>query len=124
MDIESIREYCLSFPLTTECFPFDEYVLVFKVEGKMFLYTDLSNPEPAFNVKCDPEFALDLREKYNEVMPGFHSNKKYWNTVYITPRIGEKLIKEWIRHSYEEVVKKMPKYRREPILKLLDETII
>ena len=88
----------------------------------MFLYTDLSNPEPAFNVKCDPEFALELREKYNEVIPGFHSNKKYWNTVYITPRIGEKLIKEWIHHSYEEVVKKMPKYRREQILKLLDET--
>lgn len=90
MDIESIREYCLSFPLVTECFPFDEYVLVFKVEGKMFLYTDLSNPEPAFNVKCDPEFALELREKYNEVRPGISLQQEILEySIYHTPYRGK-----------------------------------
>ena len=72
MDIESLREYCLSFPQTTECFPFDETTLVFKVAGKMFLYTDISNSTETWaNVKCDPELAIELREKYPTVLPGY-----------------------------------------------------
>jgi predicted DNA-binding protein (MmcQ/YjbR family) len=84
MDIERLRDFCLSLPLATECFPFDETTLVFKVEGRIFLFTSLETADLRFNVKCNPDYALELRDAYAEVTPGFHCNKKYWNTVHVT----------------------------------------
>lgn len=121
MDIERLRDFCLSLPLVTECFPFDEDTLVFKVEGRMFLFTGLEHPELLFNVKCDPEYALELRDRYAEVTPGFHCNKKYWNTVHVTPSLQDDVVCGWVLHSYTEVVKKLNRVQREKIDKLLDE---
>ncbi len=104
MNIESLREYCLSLKDVTEGFPFDGTTLVFKVKGKMFLLTDLEGPL-AMNVKCDPELAIELREQYNCVKPGYHMNKKYWNTVEIDGSISDQILKEWINHSYYLVAK-------------------
>lgn len=121
MDIERLRDFCLSLPLVTECFPFDESTLVFKVEGRMFLFTGLEHPELRFNVKCDPDYALELRDRYAEVVPGFHCNKKYWNTVCVTPTLQDDVVCGWVLHSYTEVVKKLNRTQREKIDKLLDE---
>lgn len=121
MDIESLRDYCLSLPLATECFPFDETTLVFKVEGKMFLFTALDSAELMANVKCAPNYALELRDAYSEVTPGYHCNKKHWNTLHITPRLKDSLVREWVLHSYCEVVKNLNKAKREHIFKLLNE---
>ena len=121
MDIESLREYCLSLPLATECFPFDETTLVFKVMGRMFLFTSLDAPELRANVKCNPDLALELRDKYSEVTPGFHSNKKYWNTIHITPSLKDDLVREWVLHSYLEVVKKLNRTQRAQIEILLKD---
>jgi len=76
MNVESLREFCLSLPQVTECFPFDEWVLVFKIEGKMFLFCDLSAEEKRISLKCDPELAIELRERYPEIEPGYHTNKR------------------------------------------------
>lgn len=105
MDIESLREYCLSLQDVTESFPFDATTLVFKVKGKMFLLTDLEG-QLTMNVKCDPELAIELREHYSSVKPGYHMNKKYWNSVEIDGTISDKLLIEWINHSYDLVAKK------------------
>lgn len=121
MDIESLRDYCLSLPLVTECFPFDETTLVFKVEGRMFLFTSLDRPDLRANVKCDPDYALVLRDAYAEVQPGYHCNKKYWNTLHITPSLHDSLVREWVLHSYCEVVKKLNRSKREMINQLLIE---
>lgn len=104
MDIESLREYCLSLDDVTEGFPFDQTTLVFKVNGKMFLLTDLEGPL-SINVKCDPEKAVELREHYNCVRPGYHMNKKYWNSVDVDGTIADNILKDWINHSYSLVVK-------------------
>jgi predicted DNA-binding protein (MmcQ/YjbR family) len=107
MNIEQLRDYCLAKPCVTESFPFDENTLVFKVGGKMFLLTDLVE-ELSMNVKCDPEKAIDLRERYAEVTPGYHMNKKYWNTVLLKGDIPEHLLFEWIDHSYQLVYDSLP----------------
>ena len=111
MDIEQLRDFCLSLPETTECFPFDETTLVFKVAGKMFLYTSIEADQHWANVKCDADLAIELRERYAYVMPGYHANKKYWNTI-IYDRAKERQMKEWILQSYIEVLKKMPKAKQ------------
>ena len=108
MNIESIREYCINKKGTSESFPFDEDTLVFKVMGKMFCLTSLSEPD-RINLKCDAEKAIALREEYPCVLPGWHMNKKMWNTVVLNGGVSEKLICEWIDHSYNEVVNKLPK---------------
>ncbi len=108
MNIEELREYCLSKKGTTEAFPFDEDTLVFKVMGKMFCLTSLSEPD-SINLKCDPEKAIELREQYPCVQPGYHMNKKMWNTVVIDGSVSKKLLKEWIDHSYDLVVAGLPK---------------
>ena len=115
MNVEDLREYCLSVKGAEECFPFDETVLVFKVMGKMFAYISLEASDDGFrvNLKCDPVKALELREQYESVIPGYHSNKKYWNTVYIDGDMTDKEIEFWINHSVEEVIKKLPKKLRE-----------
>jgi predicted DNA-binding protein (MmcQ/YjbR family) len=108
MNIETLREYCLSKNNVTESFPFDEVTLVFKVEGKIFALVNLEG-ELSLNLKCDPEFALELRERYQAVTPGYHMNKKYWNTVSLDGTIPDKLVFSWIDHSYEQVLKKTKK---------------
>lgn len=121
MDIESLRDYCLSLPLAAECFPFDDTTLVFKIAGRMFLFTSLDRTELMANVKCDPDYALELRDAYSEVVPGYHCNKKYWNSIFITPSLPDRLVREWVLHSYCEVVKKLNRKEREHIFELLDE---
>ncbi len=114
MNIEELREYCLSKKGVTECFPFDETTLVFKVLGKIFLLTDIE-ADFSMNIKCDPELAVELRERYPCVEPGYHMNKTCWNTVYIDGSISDRQLFEWVDHSYEEVVKKMSKKQRESL---------
>lgn len=112
MNIEEIRDYCLAKPGTEETFPFDEVTLVFKVMGKMFALLPLDS-EPSVNLKCDPEYALRLRESYPAIQPGYHMSKKHWNTVYLDHGLPEKLLRELIDHSYQEVVKGLKKTDRE-----------
>ncbi len=107
MNIEELREYCLSKKDVTESFPFDETTLVFKVMDKMFALTDLDG-DLSINLKCDPGLVETLREKYPAVLPGYHMNKKYWNTVMIDGSIPDRLIREWIDHSYDMVIQKLP----------------
>jgi predicted DNA-binding protein (MmcQ/YjbR family) len=108
MNIESLREYCLSKKAVTESFPFGEDTLVFKVGEKIFLLAGLNNPD-SFNVKCDPEKAIALREEFSEVIPGYHMNKKHWNTVYINGSLSTSQLQEMIDHSYDLVFKSLPK---------------
>lgn len=109
MDIEVLRDYCLAKKDATEGFPFGETTLVFKVRGKMFLLVSLDNPQLQFNVKCDPELAIEWREQYSAVQPGYHMNKKMWNTVIVDGSIPNKILKEMIDDSYVLVVKSLPK---------------
>ncbi|MCL1943171.1 MAG: MmcQ/YjbR family DNA-binding protein [Candidatus Azobacteroides sp.] len=118
MNIEEIREYCLSFKAVTEHFPFDEFTLVFKVMDKMFALIPLDVAEKSITLKCDPEKAVELRSRHDGVIPGYHFNKKYWNTVYITPDLSDKLLKEWISDSYDEVVKKFSKPKQKQLIEL------
>lgn len=104
MHVESLRELALSYEDVTEGFPFGESVLVFKVKGKIFLLLPLDEPVLQFNVKCDPEQAVLWREEYPDaVLPGYHMNKKHWNTVIVDGRVPEALLQRMIRHSYELV---------------------
>jgi predicted DNA-binding protein (MmcQ/YjbR family) len=115
MNIEEVRAYCLAKKAVEESFPFNETTLVFKVMGKMFLLVDIEEKPLEFNVKCDPELAIQLREKYNCVKPGFHMNKTYWNTVVCDNLVPSKLLWSWIDHSYEQVVKGLPKKQRQTL---------
>ncbi len=115
MNIEDIREFCLSKKSVTEDFPFDDVTLTFKVLGKIFLITGLDNIDLSINLKCDPEKAIELREENDNVIPGFHMNKKHWNTVKINDEISRELIIELIDHSYEMVVKGLPKSKRQAL---------
>lgn len=115
MNIEELRDYCLRKESTTESFPFDETTLVFKVKNKMFALTDIKG-QLFVNLKCDPEKAIHLRERYDAVLPGYHMNKKLWNTVIIDERIDDGLIKEWIDDSYRLVVEKLPKKDRTELI--------
>jgi len=116
MNIEELRDYCLSLKSTTECFPFDEVTLVLKVQGKMFALIPLDTAETQISLKCDPDRAIALREDYSAIVPAWHFNKKYWNTVMIDPMISKSLLCELINHSYEQVVAKLPKKLREELL--------
>lgn len=100
MNIESLRDYCLSKPGAEETLPFGPDTLVFKVNGKAFLLVGLDSEDLRFNVKCDPELALELREQYPCVLPGYHMNKKHWNTVVVDGSIPVSTLKEFIDHSY------------------------
>jgi predicted DNA-binding protein (MmcQ/YjbR family) len=108
LNVEELRDYCLQRPGTTEGLPFGEDTLVFKVAEKIFLLIGLTTGN-RFNVKCDPELAVDLRERYAEVIPGYHMNKKLWNTVYMDGSLTRKQLCEMIDHSYEQVVNSLPK---------------
>jgi predicted DNA-binding protein (MmcQ/YjbR family) len=104
MNIESLREYCLSKRGVEETLPFGPDNLVYKVKGKIFLITGLDQEQLTFNVKCDPELAVELREKYSCVLPGYHMNKKHWNTIIVDGSVSVGQLKEWIDHSYELVL--------------------
>jgi predicted DNA-binding protein (MmcQ/YjbR family) len=106
MDIESLRDYCLSKPGAEETTPFGPDTLVYKVHGKMFLLTGLDEETLSFNVKCDPDLAEELRAEYDCVQPGYHMNKKHWNTIVVDGSVPVMKLKEWIDHSYDLVTKK------------------
>lgn len=117
MDIEQCREYCISKAGVTEEFPFDENTLVFKVMGKMFALCDV-NEFKSINLKCDPELAITLREQYEGVNPGYHMNKKHWNTVEMDGSIDDRLLKEWIDNSYGLIVSSLTKKLKEELKNL------
>jgi predicted DNA-binding protein (MmcQ/YjbR family) len=114
MDLEAFRNYCLSLPGVTEGLPFGPTVLVFKVGEKIFALAD-TDMFASVNLKCDPELAIDLRERYAAVIPGFHMNKKHWNTLIMDGSLSASLIKEWTKHSYELVKAGLPKKVQEAI---------
>ena len=114
MDLEELREYCLQKPGAAESLPFGEDTLVFKVGGKIFLLTSI-NTGTSFNAKCDPEKAVELREAHPEVKPGFHMNKKMWNTVAMDGALNNRQLKEMIDHSYQQVVNGLTKRLRDEI---------
>ena len=111
MNIEEFREYCLSYNGVTESFPFDEITLVFKVGGKMFAICSLDQFD-FINLKCDPGRALELRSEYDAVKPGWHMNKKHWNSVYVNQDLNDLMVKELIDHSYRLIVDSLPKSKR------------
>jgi predicted DNA-binding protein (MmcQ/YjbR family) len=105
MNIEILREYCLSKAGAEETFPFGDDTLVFKVNGKIFALANLDG-DPTINLKCNPAFALELREKYSCVLPGYHMNKKHWNTIILDGSVPDNLIFRWIDHSYDLILVK------------------
>lgn len=115
MNIEEFREYCLKKIDVTESTPFGPDTLVFKVSGKMFALTGIQNFE-SINLKCDLERAIELREEFNGVRPGYHMNKKHWNTVEVHSDVSDQQIYDLIDHSYELVVKSLPAAKRKLIL--------
>ena len=108
MNIEEYRNYCLSKKGVTEGFPFDKTTLVFKVMGKMFALADVDT-FPFINLKCDPEKAIELRELYSAVKPGYHMNKALWNSVYVNLDVPDKLVYNWIDDSYDLIVQSLTK---------------
>ena len=115
MNIEELRDYCLSLKGATEDFPFGEFNLLLKVQGKMFGLIPLDNPESQITLKCDPERALQLRDEYEAITSAYHFNKKHWNSVRIDPSISQALLCELIQHSYNLVVAGLPKQLRESL---------
>jgi len=116
VDLESIRKYCLDKKSVKESFPFGDSTLVFKVSGKIFLLAALDDHPLQFNVKCDPEKALDLRESYAAVIPAFHMNKKHWNTIIVDGTLSSGQIREMIDESYTLVVRSLPLKERKKLL--------
>jgi predicted DNA-binding protein (MmcQ/YjbR family) len=111
MNIESVREYCLSLPMATEDMAFGDDCLLLRVCGKIFAFLNFDKPE-WLTVKCDPDYAIDLRDSYDDIQPAWHWNKKYWNQVLLTGQLHDDFVKALIRHSYSEVVKKLTKKLR------------
>lgn len=121
MDIVEFREFCLSLPEVEECLPFDEVTLVFKVGGRMFAVVGLDNPI-GFVVKCDPDRAIALRDRYEQVKAAFHFNKKHWNSLRFEGKMSDRQLEAEIRHSYLLVVRQnvTPKARRLEILQQIE----
>lgn len=122
MDILTFREYCLSLPMSEECTPFDETTLVMKIGGRMYAYADMVDFE-WIALKCDPDEAIALRERYAEITPAFHSNKKHWNGICTTGDLPDSFIREQIRNSYRLVLRQnvTPRALRDEILSYIDE---
>lgn len=114
MHIEAFYNFCMALPGVQEDFPFGPNTLVFKVKGKMFTLTDIEEFQ-SVNLKCDPVRALELRAAYEEIKPGYHMNKKHWNTVSMKGSLPDDLVEELIHHSYNLVVAKLPKKDREQL---------
>lgn len=108
MFLEELRTYCLAKPGVSEHFPFDNRTLVFKVMNKMFALCDVEDFD-SVNLKCDPERAIDLRERYDAVKPGYHMNKQHWNTVSINSDVPDNMLFELTDHSYDLIVASLPK---------------
>ena len=115
MNIETLRDYCLSLPQVTEYFPFDETTLAFRVGEKIFAMLDLEDTE-WFVLKCNPDYAVLLRERYSEIAPAWHMNKKYWNQLNVFGALSDSLIKTLVRHSYNEVIAKMSQRKRSELM--------
>jgi len=105
MNIEVLRDYCISKKNVTESFPFGDDTLVFKVAGKIFALANLEG-DLSINLKCDPARAIELRERYSSVIPGYHMNKKHWNTIYLDGSLPDKEVFSWVDHSYDLVLNK------------------
>jgi predicted DNA-binding protein (MmcQ/YjbR family) len=106
MNVEELRDYVLSLEDVEESFPFGESTLVFKTNNKIFLLVSLSSVPLQFNVKCDPDYAVELREKYPAIAPGYHMNKKHWNTIIVDGTLTKEQLKEFINDSYLLIAKK------------------
>lgn len=117
MNIETFREYCLSKPGAEEGFPFDDKILVFKAGGKMFAAVNIDD-FVSFNAKCDPAKAIELREQYSGITPGYHMSKKHWNTIFTDGSVPEQMMLDLIDHSYDLVVSGLPLYRQNEIRQL------
>jgi len=115
MNVEEVRDYCLSKKSVTESTPFDDVTLVFKVAGKMFALLPLDEINLSINLKCEPEKAVSLREMYPSVKPGYHMNKNHWNTVYVDGTVEKKLILQWIDDSYQLVINSLPRKTRQTL---------
>lgn len=115
MNIESFQAYCLAKASVTEEFPFGEETMVYKVMGKIFALTSLDTTPFSINLKCDPELALQLREEHDCVRPGYHMNKKHWNTVMVDGSVKDVQLREWIDHSYDLVVRSLPRKLQEQL---------
>ncbi len=109
MNIEELRDVCLGIKGAEEYFPFDDVTLVFKVMDKMFALIPLDSERVQISLKCDPDIAVELREKYTCVEAAYHFNKKYWNTIFMDGKMNREEIIQWINHSVKEVIKKLPK---------------
>ena len=115
MDIESLRDYCLRKKGVWEDFPFGDSTLVFKVGTKVFLLAGLDGSPLQFNIKLDPEHAIELREQYESIVPGYHMNKKHWSSVIVDGNVPERIMRQMIDESYDLVLKALPKKEREAI---------
>lgn len=122
MNTEILREYCIAKDGATESFPFGEETLVFKVGGKIFALLDIESRPTTINLKCDPERAVLLREEFSVVKPGYHMNKKHWNTVTVNSSIRSSDLQEWINHSYDLVRKSLPKAVRDQLTLTADRS--
>jgi predicted DNA-binding protein (MmcQ/YjbR family) len=118
MNVEQLRDYCLNKKGVTESTPFDDVTLVFKVMNKMFALIPLDELHLSIALKCNPEKAVYLRERYPSVKPGYHLNKKHWNTVSVDGTVETEMILEWVDHSYDLVVAGLTKKQREELEKL------
>ncbi|MCH7415357.1 MmcQ/YjbR family DNA-binding protein [Belliella sp. R4-6] len=114
MNITFFREYCLSKPGASEDTPFDANTLCFKVGGKIFAIIDIELFE-SVNLKCEPEYAVELREKHDSIVPGYHMNKKHWNTVIFNSGLSDKFILQLVDHSYDLVFDSLSKKVKENI---------
>lgn len=112
MNIEELRDYCLSLPLVTEYMPFKEEYLIFRVYEKWIAVIPMQELELSISVKCEPTYALDLRERYQGINAAWHFNKKYWNNIKLNEDVSTDLVQQLIRHSIDEVVSKLPKKTR------------
>lgn len=116
MNTETLREYCMAKPGVTESFPFDQVTVVFKVGNKIFALLDTESRPTTLNLKCDPERAVELREQFTAVQPGYHMNKTHWNTITIDGSLRRQDVQEWIDHSYELVRKGLSKAIRDQLI--------
>jgi predicted DNA-binding protein (MmcQ/YjbR family) len=116
MNLEIFRKYCLSKAGTSEDIPFNETTLVFRVSNKIFAMTDIEKLPFSINLKCDPERASELREIYESIIPGYHCNKKHWNTIIMDGSLSEDLINELIDHSYQLVYDKLKSSDKQSII--------
>lgn len=112
MDIEQVRTHCLALPQATEDMPFGPDWVTYRVAGRIFALLPLASERPAVSLKCDPERAILLRDRYPEVVPGYHLNKRHWNTLYLDGTLPEVLIQVLLCHAWNAVVAKLPKRER------------